>query len=227
MIVIHYQYATESVLENKAFEEGALYFIEDTGSFYFDPVGGTKRVRIANDVNILATETDRANLLTPIPGRLYFVLNTCKQYVYFGGSWYASIDEEYVTTAIRTSETSMKQYVDQKVAGIDIGATEEYVDRKVASIEPGVDEEYVSNAIQNSSTNITQYVDQKVAGIESGVDEEFVNNAIMEATQGMIVDIPTLQEHFSTEKMILSNLQYGTELPDTGTEGQVFFKIIT
>lgn len=382
MIVTHYQYSAESMLDNKSFEEGALYFIQDTQHIYLDPIGGSKRIRIANDINILSSETDREGLLAPIPGRMYFVLETSRYYIFWGNTWYASggstkpragliyinpstslpdgflwcdgaaykrsdyselfaaigthygsgdgsttfnvpdlttrvpigaggnyklgqtggdeedtivitnqsgttntidtsthlytvvnyiistgkdsetlsvsdiiasmqilplsieyggtgadnaesalnnlggVTKTYVDNSISNTNTNMSSYIDTNIANTKSALTD-YINNKIGDIDTGVNEEYVSSAIQNANTSMTQYVDQKFASIESGVDEEFVNNAIREATNGMIVDIPTLQKHFSTEKMILSNLQYGTELPDTGVEGQVFFKIIT
>lgn len=383
MIITHYQYSAESMLDNKAFEEGALYFIEDTQNVYLDPIGGTERIRIANDINILASETDREGLLAPIPGKMYFVLETSKYYIYYDGTWYAGGgsnnpragliyinpsntlpegflwcdgapysrtdypelfaaigtqygsgdgsttfnvpdlttrvpigaggnyvlgetggDEEdvivlvnqsgstntddtnthlytvvnYIISTGKDSETlsvsdiiaSMqvlplgikyggtdasdaatalanlggvsKDYVDNAIAGIDAGASEEYVDNsvsnakttltdyidnKVANIDTGASEEYVDNAITVHDTDIKEYVDQKIANIDTGVSEEFVNSAIQEATENMVVDVPTLQEHLAGEKMVLSSLQYGTSLPSTGTEGQVFFLIVT
>jgi hypothetical protein len=89
MIITHYQYSAESMLDGKSFEEGALYFIEDTQHVYLDPVGGSERIRIASDINILASEADRENLLAPIPGKMYFVLETSKYYIFYGDTWYA------------------------------------------------------------------------------------------------------------------------------------------
>ena len=35
---------------------------------------------------------------------------------------------------------------------------------------------------------------------------------------------PTLAEHFASEQMVLTSLQYGDTLPDPGIAGRVFFK---
>lgn len=53
MPVKYYQVQIESSLVSKDFEEGALYFCEDTGSIYLDPVGGNKRISVGG-----ASKTD-------------------------------------------------------------------------------------------------------------------------------------------------------------------------
>lgn len=399
MIITHYQYSAESMLDDKSFEEGALYFIEDTQHVYLDPVGGSERIRIANDLSILATEADKENLLAPIPGKMYFVLETSKFYIYYNDLWYsgggsnslragliyinpsstlpegflwcdgaaysrtaypelfaaigthygagdgsttfnvpdlttrvpvgaggdyvlgetggdeedtivivnssgstnsedanthlytvvnyiisiggesktvsvaevmaalqvlplgieyggtdatdaetalanlggasqkyvnqqiAAIDTgastQYVDDSVSNAKTTLTSYVDNKVANIDTGASEEYVDNAIAGIDTGASEEYVDNAVTNHDTSIKEYISQQIAGIDIGASTDYVDNAVKEATENMVVDVPTLQEHLAGEKMVLSSLQYGTSLPSTGTEGQVFFLIVT
>lgn len=399
MIITHYQYSAESMLDDKSFEEGALYFIEDTQHVYLDPVGGSERIRIANDLSILASESDREALLAPIPGKIYFILENSKFYIYYSGVWYsgggnskpragliyispsstlpegflwcdgapysrtaypelfaaigthygagdgsttfnvpdlttrvpigaggdytlgdtggdeedtiilvnqsgntnsvdtsthlytvvnyiistgegseslsvaevmaslqvlplgieyggtnasdaatalenlggasktyvnqqiANVDtgatNEYVDNSVANAKTTLTSYVDNKVANIDTGASEEYVDNAIANIDTGASEEYVDNAITNANTDMQTYVNQQIANIDTGASEEYVDNAVKEATENMVVDVPTLQEHLAGEKMVLSSLQYGTSLPETGTEGQVFFLIVT
>ena len=321
MIVNHYQYSAESMLENKTFEEGAIYFIQDTQHIYIDPIGGTERIKIANDINILSTEADRIGLLSPIPGKFYFVLDTSKYYIYYNGTWYAGGGNttpragliyinpsttlpdgflwcdgapysrtEYpelfaaIGTHYGSGDNSTTFNVPDLTTRVPIGAGKNYTlgdtggdegdavllvnqSNSTTSIDTsthlytvvnyiistGKGAETLSTAeiiasmqvlplgIEYGGTSATDpatalsnlggasvdYVDNKIASIEAGVSEEYVNNAIQNATENMVVDVPTLQEHLASEKMVLSSLQYGTELPTTGVEGQVFFKIIT
>lgn len=407
MIITHYQYSAENMLESKSFEEGALYYIEDTQNVYLDPVGGSERIKIANDIKILAAESDREELLSPVPGKMYFVLETSKYYIYYNETWYAgggsnkpragliyinpsnslpdgflwcdgssylktdypelyaaigntyysnsaegelldgadgdyfvvpnlstrvpigagtgyelgqqggdeedtvilvnqsdstnstdantnlytvvnyiistgkdsetlSVSDiiasmqvlplaieyggtgadnastalsnlggasttyvnntiastkttmtEYTDNSVSNAKTTLTAYVDQKVANIDTGATEEYVDNAIAGIDTGATEEYVDNATTALNDSLKEYVTEQISNIDTGVSEEYVSSAIKDATENMVVDVPTLEEHLSEEKMILSSLQYGTSLPETGTEGQVFFLIVT
>lgn len=319
MIITHYQYAAEDMLENKSFEEGALYFIEDTQHVYLDPVGGTERIKIASDINILATETDRLNLLAPIPGKLYFVLDTSKYYIYYNGTWYAgggnstpragliyinpsnTLPEGFlwcdgavykrndypelfaaIGTHYGAGDGSTTFNVPDLTTRVPVGAGGDYslgstggneddtivivnmtehgtndsnthlytVVNYIISTGKGSETlstaEVISSmqvlplgveyggtgatdkvtALENLGAASVDYVDRKIAEIESGVDEEYVAKAINDATANMVIDVPTLEEHLSEEKMVLSNLQYGTEFPENPVEGQVFFKII-
>lgn len=90
MIVTHYNYSAESMLDEKPFEEGAIYFIEDTKRIYMDPIGGSNRILISGDPIVLNTEADREDILAPTPGKIYIVIETGKTYIYQDGSWYGT-----------------------------------------------------------------------------------------------------------------------------------------
>lgn len=328
MLVTHYQYSAESMLDDKPFEEGAMYFIEDTQQVYLDPVGGTHRIKIASDIVILPSEADRTALLSPIPGKLYFVLDSSKYYIYYNELWYAGGGSGSTTMAgliyinpsttlpdgflwcdgaaySRTDYAELFSVIGTKYGAgngsttfnvpdlttrVPIGAGNGYtvgnsggagsseggepitivdmtdsggsgdsssldymytvvnyiistgkgaetlnVADVIASMQVlplgikygGTGANDAEGALSNLGAASVEYVDRKFDSIEPGVSEEYVNNAIQNATENMVVDVPTLTEHLAGEKMVLSSLQYGTELPSTGVEGQVFFKIIT
>lgn len=88
MLVKHYV-TTEDSLNTKTFEEGSLYVTEDTHRVYIDPVGGTNRILISADPIVLNSEADRDALLSPINNKLYFVLGSCKMYMYANDDWHA------------------------------------------------------------------------------------------------------------------------------------------
>lgn len=94
MMVKHYQYETESELNNKPFEEGAMYFIKDTQRIYLDPIqtgsNTEDRIPISSDLIIVATSSELDSILSPIPGKMYFVLETSKYFINHGGVWYSS-----------------------------------------------------------------------------------------------------------------------------------------
>lgn len=96
MIVTHYQF-TEAELNNKDFEEGALYVTTDTNKLYSDPIGGVKRTLISGDPIILSTELERESLLAPIINRLYIVLNTGGLYIYCNSSWVSIAKDEGIS----------------------------------------------------------------------------------------------------------------------------------
>ena len=89
MITKFYQIEAEDSLDNKPFEEGALYYCIDTGRTYMDPIGSTTRVATNGDPIVLQTEANRESLLSPIPNRLYAVLGSSSLYIYQNSAWYA------------------------------------------------------------------------------------------------------------------------------------------
>lgn len=46
MIYKYYQVNSESSLKSKDFEEGSLYFCEDTKNIYLDPIGKSTRIHV-------------------------------------------------------------------------------------------------------------------------------------------------------------------------------------
>ena len=93
-IIKHYQIAAESELNSMPFEEGSLYFTEDTKRIYLDPVGGSSRILVNGDPIILSTEADRINLLAPLYGKIYFVLETSNVYIYHNGIWHSYVETD-------------------------------------------------------------------------------------------------------------------------------------
>ena len=85
--MIKYYDITESQMESKAIEDEAVYFCSDTGNIYFDSITNGGRTKMSNTIIILTTETERNNLLAPIPNKLYCVLQTGCLYIYNNGSW--------------------------------------------------------------------------------------------------------------------------------------------
>lgn len=98
-MIKHYQISAESELDSMPFEEGSLYFTEDTKRIYLDPAGGSSRILVNGDPIILSTESERKNLLAPLYSKIYFVLETSNIYIYRDGAWYNTIrNKEYYCT---------------------------------------------------------------------------------------------------------------------------------
>ena len=76
---------SESYVNSKSFEPGALYCCNDTGNIYLDSVAENKRVAVAKDVVVLAAESDKP--LAPIPNKIYCVVSTGRTYLYYNGAW--------------------------------------------------------------------------------------------------------------------------------------------
>lgn len=87
MIVTYNMFVDESALNNRPFEEGALYFITNSGCIYVDPIGGSKRIKISDTPVILATESARTSLSYPINNKLYIVVGSKSFYLYYNNSW--------------------------------------------------------------------------------------------------------------------------------------------
>lgn len=88
MLINYYQLEAESKLDSMPFNEGTLYFIVDTKRLFLDPVGGGSRISVNESPIILSTESERENLLSPIPGKLYVVLDSSSSYIYYNTTWY-------------------------------------------------------------------------------------------------------------------------------------------
>lgn len=83
-----YDVPMEASLAGKAFEAEAIYFCMDTGNFYVDSVNEQTRKQISYDTIILATESARTALLTPIPGKIYCILESGCMYIYLDNAWH-------------------------------------------------------------------------------------------------------------------------------------------
>ena len=97
-MIKHYQISAESELSSIPFEEGSLYFTEDTKRIYLDPVGGSTRILVNGDPIILSTEAERQNLLAPLYGKIYFVLETSNIYIYQDGVWHSYVETDKTLT---------------------------------------------------------------------------------------------------------------------------------
>ena len=87
-MMIKYYQLTENEINNKPFEGGSLYFATDTSRFYLDPIDDQTRISFGGDPIILPTEIDKDNLFSPIPGKIYMVLESSSTYVYYNDIWY-------------------------------------------------------------------------------------------------------------------------------------------
>lgn len=85
--MIKFYNITESELNSKQFESESLYYCYDTLNIYLDSPVDNKRLRMSTDTIVLATETDRNNILAPLPYKIYCVLSTGSLYIYTNGGW--------------------------------------------------------------------------------------------------------------------------------------------
>ena len=81
--MIKYYEITKGELENKAYEEGAMYYCYDTSDTYLDSVNNG-RISIAKDI-IISTEANKP--LAPQPERLYVMVDTGTLWIYFNNAW--------------------------------------------------------------------------------------------------------------------------------------------
>ena len=86
MFVNHIDIA-ENVLKNTPYKAGTLYYCYDTGNVYFDSVADGNRIKISSDMIIVSSETERLNILAPVPGKIYCVLKSGRIYISNEGSW--------------------------------------------------------------------------------------------------------------------------------------------
>lgn len=99
-MVRYYSFDAESMLNNKEFEAGSLYFCTDTKRLFLDPEGGNARILVGGDPIIVSTETDRESILAPIPDKLYIVLESGITYVYHNGTWNNVSSSSYVKAGL-------------------------------------------------------------------------------------------------------------------------------
>ena len=90
--MIRFYDVTQSALNStngKTFRSEALYLCSDTGKIFLDSKLSNTRVEIGCDIKIIAKETDRENLLAPIPEKIYCVLESGRMYIYTSSTWLA------------------------------------------------------------------------------------------------------------------------------------------
>lgn len=63
---------TQDTLNNKEFEDGALYFCNDTLMMYYDSPSEGKRICINSDIIQVQDEQEFSNILSYIPNKFYF-----------------------------------------------------------------------------------------------------------------------------------------------------------
>lgn len=85
--MIKFYNITENDLNSKSFENEAVYFCSDSGNIYMDSPLEVERKKMSNTFIILTTEAERANLLAPIPEKIYCVTQSGNLYMYYGGEW--------------------------------------------------------------------------------------------------------------------------------------------
>ena len=85
--MIKFYNITENDLVSKSFENEAVYFCSDTGNIYMDSPLEVERKKMSNTFIIVATESERANLLAPIPEKIYCVTESGNLYMYYNGAW--------------------------------------------------------------------------------------------------------------------------------------------
>lgn len=93
-VIKHYQVSAEFELNFIPFNEGTLYFTEDTKRIYLDPVGSSNRILVNGDPIILNTEAERRNILAPVYGKIYFVIETSSIYLYQDGTWHSYVETD-------------------------------------------------------------------------------------------------------------------------------------
>lgn len=85
--MIKFYNITENDLGTKAFENEAIYFCSDTGNIYMDSPLEVDRKKMSNTFIIISTETERENMLAPIPEKIYCVTESGNLYLFYNGNW--------------------------------------------------------------------------------------------------------------------------------------------
>ena len=104
MIVKFHQVSAESALEYMSFDEGTLYFAEDTHRIFLDPVGGSSRIELT-DIEIFEDHPSITYLMSPVPGKVYLSYfdsdaHTLVLSVYKDGIWYHSNTHNILSSKI-------------------------------------------------------------------------------------------------------------------------------
>lgn len=110
---------TEDALLNKEYEKEALYCCNDTGNMYYDsPAEGARKLLSSNLIK-LNTETDRSNILAPIPGKIYCVIATGCMYIYENSKWNRLGSRQYIINNVVLEGTSPTIVEDSRITDID------------------------------------------------------------------------------------------------------------
>lgn len=183
-MIKYYQFSAESMLTNKPFEEGSLYFIEDTKRIYLDTVNGSSRVLIGSDPIIISTEAERENLLAPIPGKFYFVLETSNIYIY-DTSWHSctGIDSTLSVSGMAADAKAVGDAIGKGgISNIQIVESDESGGNNVVNItltDGSISTFNVKNG-SNGSTPVRgedYWTDEDISEIKSYVDEAILGGA--------------------------------------------------
>lgn len=86
-LIIQYYDMTEAELEKRSFKAGCVYYCTDSRNIYLDSPVELKRKRMSSDAIILASESERHDLVSPVPDKIYIVIATSSIYVYTSGAW--------------------------------------------------------------------------------------------------------------------------------------------
>lgn len=118
MLVKYHQVTAESLLADMPFDAGSIYFCLDTKYIFLDPIGETDRIPINSDHTILFTEVERENIIAPIPGRVYIVLESGSLYIYSNNNWNHISDN---TKMNKNNPTGTGSFSLNRKADTDIG----------------------------------------------------------------------------------------------------------
>ena len=80
--MVKYYDLPESDVSIKPYEEGALYYCNDSKNIYYDSPTQNKRIKMSSDIIILNTESDRNSILAPLSEKIYAVLSSGCMYIY-------------------------------------------------------------------------------------------------------------------------------------------------
>ena len=119
MIIKKNYQITEAELTDKDFEAGSVYYCIDTKRVYMDPIDGNERILTSGDPIMISTENERQNLLSPIPNKLYIVLDSAMSYIYNNGTWISimKIPQKGIDYWNDEDKAEIKAYVDEAILG--------------------------------------------------------------------------------------------------------------
>jgi len=109
---------TESALSKKAFESEALYCCNDTGNMYYDSPAEGSRKELSSNLIKLNTESDRTNILAPIPNKIYCIIATGCMYIYTT-KWNRLGSREFSIDNLILEGTSPLKVSDARITDID------------------------------------------------------------------------------------------------------------
>ena len=158
MIVKPYQ-ILEDELQSKPFDGGSLYLTKDTNRLYIDFIGGQSHTLISADPIILSTESERENILAPIPNKLYIVLDTKSIYIYNDSKWY-----NFASTSSNSAFSNIK--IGDKIIRASVDTTLE-LDSNTIELIPDIENNSIILNINQATTSIN--------GLMSTSDKKIVN----------------------------------------------------